>query len=140
VAIISETMARRYWPNEDPVGKRFRPEDSRTEAPWLAVAGVVRDVVDPLSPQMEAMFYRPYLQIRAQGMWLVVRTLADPANLSSALRNEVWTLDKDQPIPYLLTMEQEFSVDVAAAPSYAAARHLRCVIAASCGGSHLWRH
>ncbi|HKR12251.1 MAG TPA: ABC transporter permease [Pyrinomonadaceae bacterium] len=106
--VISETMARRYWPGEDPVGKRIgagriqRPED------WIQVVGVVKDVrqfeltAEP-RPQM-------YLSYRQAGFFaprdLVVKTDVDPASMAATVRKTVWEIDKDQPVSNIKTMEE----------------------------------
>lgn len=108
VVVISETMARRYWPGEDPVGKRIgagriqRPED------WIQIVGVVKDVrqfeltAEP-RPQM-------YLSYRQAGFFaprdLVVKTDVDPASLAATVRKTVWEIDKDQPVSNIKTMEE----------------------------------
>jgi putative ABC transport system permease protein len=108
VAIISETMARRYWPNEDPIGKRLgtgriqRPED------WTQVVGVVKDVRQfELTADAKPQMYLPYTQ---RGFFptddLVVKTDVDPASLASTVRNAVWEIDKDQPVSNIRTMEE----------------------------------
>lgn len=107
-AVIGETMARLYWPGQDPIGKRIgvgkieRPED------WTQVVGVVKDVrqlelmADP-KPQM----YLPYKQ---RGFFeprdLVVKTEVDPASLAATVRKAVWEIDKDQPVSNIRTMEE----------------------------------
>jgi putative ABC transport system permease protein len=108
VTVISETMARRYWPGEDPIGKRVglgrveRPED------WTQVVGVVKDVrqfeliADP-RPQM----YVPYKQSDFfEPRDLVVKTDVDPVSLAATVRNAVWEIDKDQPVSNIRTMEE----------------------------------
>jgi putative ABC transport system permease protein len=106
--VISETTARRYWPGQDPIGKRIatgriqRPED------WTQVVGVVKDVrqfeltADP-KPQM-------YLPYRQRGFFdardLVVKTDVDPASLAATVRKTVWEIDKDQPVSNIRTMEE----------------------------------
>ncbi len=113
--VISETMARRYWPGEDPVGKRIgagriqRPED------WIQVIGVVKDVrqfeltAEP-RPQM-------YLSYRQAGFFaprdLVVKTDVDPASMAATVRNAVWEIDKDQPVSNIKTMEEIFLDSIA---------------------------
>jgi putative ABC transport system permease protein len=108
VVMISEAMARRYWPGQDAVGKRIgagriqRPED------WFQVIGVVKDVrqfeltADP-RPQM-------YLSYRQMGFFpsddLVVKTNVDPASLAATVRNAVWEIDKDQPVSNIRTMDE----------------------------------
>ena len=106
--VISESMARRYWPGEDAVGKRIglgeiqRPED------WFQVIGVVKDVrqfeltADP-RPQMY-LTYRQASFFPAED--LVVKTNVDPASLAATVRNTVWEIDKDQPVSKIRTMEE----------------------------------
>jgi putative ABC transport system permease protein len=107
VAVISETMARRYWPGEEPVGKRLAIGKVRSPADLIQVIGVAKDVrqfeltADP-KPQM-------YLTYRQFGFFdlrdLVVKTDVDPASLAATVRNAVWEIDKDQPVSNIRTME-----------------------------------
>jgi predicted permease len=108
VVVISETMARRYWPNEDPIGKRIgtgriqRPED------WTQVVGVVKDVRQfELTADSKPQMYLPY---RQRGFFpsedLVVKTDVDPASMASTVRSAVWEIDKDQPVSNIRTMEE----------------------------------
>ena len=96
VAIVNEAMARRLWPNQDPVGKRFAPG---RKAPWLEIVGVVSDVksmslADP--PDLE--FYLPYKMSPAPSMSLVVRTTLDAQRLNSMLRATLRELDRELPV------------------------------------------
>jgi putative ABC transport system permease protein len=106
VAIINNTMARRYWPNENPLGKRLRRRGP-TERPWLTVVGIVGDVKHQgLTREPYAEVYVPYLQPSWGGQegpfpfprQLVVRGAADPQILVPALREQVWAVDKNQPV------------------------------------------
>ena len=107
VVVISETMARRYWPGEEAVGKRIAPGRVRTPEDWIQVVGVVKDVrqfelnADP-KPQM-------YLTYRQAGFFeprdFVVKTDVDPAGLAATVRKAVWEIDKDQPVSNIQTME-----------------------------------
>jgi putative ABC transport system permease protein len=107
VAVISETMARRYWPGEEPVGKRLAIGKVRSPEDLIQVIGVAKDVrqfeltADP-KPQM-------YLTYRQFGFFdlrdLVVKTDVDPASLAATVRNAVWEIDKDQPVSNIRTME-----------------------------------
>jgi len=108
VVVISETMARRYWPNEDPVGKRIALGRARSDEDWIQVIGVVKDVrqfeltAEP-RPQM-------YLSYRQAGLFeprdLVVKTDVEPTSLAATVRKAVWEIDKDQPVSNIQTMEQ----------------------------------
>ncbi|HEV2691204.1 MAG TPA: FtsX-like permease family protein, partial [Bryobacteraceae bacterium] len=107
VVIINETLARRYWPDgSDPIGQhlrlsaRFIPE----------IVGVVGDVKDfALNKQTSPAMYTSYLQIPEQKMSLVVRTVGDPASMIRAVKDQVWAVDKDQPMYKIRSMEQVIS-------------------------------
>jgi len=107
VAVVSETMARRVWPGEDPIGKRISAGRVRSQEDWIQVVGVVKDVrqfelnADP-KPQMY-LTYRQFGFFDAQD--LVVKTDVDPASMANAVRKAVWEIDKDQPVSNVRTME-----------------------------------
>jgi putative ABC transport system permease protein len=107
VVIINESLARRFFPGQDPVGKRVKGGSYESNMPWLSVVGVIRDVkhsaldADP-RPQM----YFPYLQRVDEEMTFVVHTGGDPLSLISAVRDEVWAIDKDQPVTDVRTLDQ----------------------------------
>lgn len=107
VAVISETMARTFWPGEDPVGKRFGIGEIESDESWINIIGVARDVRQlELTAEPKPQAYLTYLQF---GFFdprdLVVKTDVDPASLATAVRSAVWELDKDQPISNVQTME-----------------------------------
>jgi len=107
VAIISEGMAQRYWPDEDPLGRRIRPGGVVSLSPWLTIVGVVPDVKQELSaePPFPAL-YRPVRQSPQPFMFLLARTPADPNSLVPSLRKELALIDKDQPLAGVASMEQ----------------------------------
>ncbi|HYY55953.1 MAG TPA: ABC transporter permease [Pyrinomonadaceae bacterium] len=115
VVIINETMSRRFWPDEDPVGKRINL--GVPGSPWLTIAGVVRDVKHQgLDARPKSMMYFLHSQnaySKALGVWrqstLVVRTASDPLALSGAIKNAVQSIDKDLPVARIQTMEQVVS-------------------------------
>jgi putative ABC transport system permease protein len=102
--IVSESFARRYWPNEDPLGKRFRPA---TNNPFGTVIGVVGDVRN-VDPQQEALpaFYFPYGYIGMPGLVVVARTASQPESFAKALRTQVTQVDSDQPVYNVRTMSE----------------------------------
>jgi predicted permease len=103
-AIINEEMARRLWPEEDPLGKRF---SRRNEPPtWMTVVGVVRNVRQwsLYRPAISEM-YLPYPTDPSRWFFLTVRTTGDPLSLAGAVRREVFALDPDQPLTEVQTME-----------------------------------
>jgi len=108
--IINEAMARRYFPNEDPVGKRLQTGDPNPNAPWQTIVGVVGNVKYAGLKAAEAItMYAPYTTpdwvSSSRSMYLVVRTTHEPLSLSSALRQQVRALDQDLPVTKLKTME-----------------------------------
>jgi putative ABC transport system permease protein len=106
VVLVSESMARRYWPGEDPVGKRVRVVPSEAGAPWLTVVGVVGDVVQPrLGDDIEETWYVPYAQSLEPGtswtvmeIYLAVRTAIDPAVAVDSVKRAIWQVDKTLPV------------------------------------------
>ena len=108
VVVISETMARRYWPGEDAVGKRIGAGRIQSPEDLIQIVGVVKDVrqfeltAEP-RPQM-------YLSFRQAGFFaprdLVVKTEVEPASLAATVRKAVWEIDKDQPVSNIKTMEE----------------------------------
>ncbi len=117
VAIINQTLARRYWPNENPIGKRLKLGGAeRPNSPWLEIVGVVGDIkYSGLDAPPEMAMYEPYQQFPWSSMYLVVRTsghLDNPAAMTRSVQNVVWSLDKDVPVAHVRTMEQLFSESV----------------------------
>ena len=103
VALVNQTMAQRYWPNQDPVGKRFRRGSA--EAPLLEIIGVAHDskyiaVFEGSLP----FFYVPFTQAFSSMRFLQIRTLVDPATLNTRVEREIHALDPTMPVS-LQTME-----------------------------------
>jgi putative ABC transport system permease protein len=106
VAIINEAMARRCWPGQDPVGKRFGDGKGH----WLTVVGVIADLRQTSladAPDMES--YMPHVQSAEGDMALVVRTAVAPMRLAPAIRAAVRELDKDLPISEIGTLANSIS-------------------------------
>jgi len=115
VAIISESMAARFFPGEDPLGQRIKRGSSTAEFPWSTIVGIAADVKhSALEKQSRPHLYFSYPQSPFGYMALVVRTSASPESLSVAAQNAVWAVDKDQPVVNVKTMEQYLSTAVAA--------------------------
>jgi putative ABC transport system permease protein len=113
VVIINETMAKRFFPGEDPIGKRLDLGDAR-EPDWEEIVGVVGDVKHyGLNRETTAQTYEPHTQRPVSSMTLVARTSGDPASLSAAIRGEVLKIDKEQPVYDIRTLEQYFSTSIA---------------------------
>jgi predicted permease len=107
VAIVNETMARRFWPGESGVGKRFRASDAEANEPWTTVVGVVADMRrQGLEREPIAQVFWPHAQRPVAAMDLVVRTSADPAALAHAVREEIRALDRRVTVSRIGTLEQ----------------------------------
>ena len=107
--IINQSMARRYWPNEDAVGKRITFEDKPKEKDWMTVVGIVGDVKDkPDSKAAEMAFWWPVLQspVYVNAMSIVLRGSSDPAWLVNALREAVRQLDPTLAVADVRLMDQ----------------------------------
>ena len=113
VVIINETLARKHWPGQDPLGRRIRFYGPLEKAPWMEVVGVIKDVKHELNIPVTPEYYLPHAQDPWNAMILVARTTVDPASLSAALRQQVWTIDKDQPVFDVKTMQEVRSISVA---------------------------
>ena len=111
VALINETAARRYWPNESAIGKRIRTDP---ESPWRTIIGVAGDVRHyNLETDVSMQLYLPYKQVPTQMMTFVVRTKDNPSGQAAAVRNQIWAVDKDQPVYNVKTMQQLVTESVA---------------------------
>ncbi len=109
--IVSEVTARRLWPGQNPIGKRFGRGDPK-EPPY-EIAGVVGDVRVHLQRDPPMMVYvGPWIRSRAK-MTLVLRTTADPRAVIGALRAEIRSLDPEVPLANIRTMEEVVSGSVA---------------------------
>jgi predicted permease len=105
IAIINETMARTYWPGEDPIGKRFRFTVSK---PWLTVVGVTGDmrrhgIERGVAPQV----FRPHRQASEDMMDVIVRTASEPSTMAAAIRSEIESIDKTVAKFRIATVEHE---------------------------------
>jgi putative ABC transport system permease protein len=105
VAIIDESFARRFWPNQDPVGKRVKLGGGQSPNPWMTIVGVVAHVKHySLNAAGREFIYYPYLQSPARSMYLAVRASGDPTAITSAVRGEVNSIDPAQPVSEVRSM------------------------------------
>jgi putative ABC transport system permease protein len=106
VIIVNETLAKRFWPNGDAVGKHIRFTGSLDRNPWMEVVGVSGDVkhnmVTPITPD----FYLPLAQDTWNSMVLVARTRTQPLALAAPIRGEIQAIDRDQPVFDIYSMAQ----------------------------------
>ena len=106
--VIDEEFAKRYWPNEDAVGKRIRLGGTDPGAPVLTVLGVVGRVkMEGLGTDSKRVQgYFPFAQIPASVMTVIVKAAGDPNQLIAAVRQQVKNIDPDQPIYAIRTMDE----------------------------------
>lgn len=119
VAIISSQASQYYFPNQDPIGKNIRLGSPDNWSPWISVVGVVPDVMfQSLNNPPPMQVYTPHLQGLQVGrsfnnMILAVRTNVDPSSLTSAVKQQIWSLDKDQPVTNITTLSELVSDSLA---------------------------
>jgi putative ABC transport system permease protein len=117
VMVVNQALAKKFWPNEEAIGKRI--SFSMDEPKWYQIVGVVGNVKHRgLDTEEKPEIYVPFLQPlfrdgTVPSMYVVVRTIGEPAAITGLLRNEVSAIDRDQPISSVLTMEQRISDSVA---------------------------
>jgi putative ABC transport system permease protein len=112
VAIINSTMATRFFPDEDPIGKRIQLTDRVKigSQVYREIIGIVADVKsNALDQQSHPQTYEPYTLEPFPSMTLVVRAAGDPIGLGESIRREVFQLDREQPIFGIVTLERLIS-------------------------------
>lgn len=106
VVLINETMARRFWPNENPIGKRLKQGWPEQTTPWREVVGVVGDVkLQGVIEQTPLHIYLPISQNSITSMYLAVRTQVDPQSLAAPIQGAVHAVDSQFPLYEVRTME-----------------------------------
>lgn len=111
VFVINQTMARRFWPGQDPIGKRIQIVGADTLG---TVVGVVGDAKHEwLSEEQRPQIYNCYSQSPGFFATVVVRTNVEPMSISQAVREAVWKVDKDQPVWKVRTLESLLAYNVA---------------------------
>lgn len=117
--IINESLARTHWPDGDPLGARLKLGRADSESPWYTVVGIVGDVRQTaLDQPAQPTVYFALAQTPAAipFMWpqhLLVRTDGDPMALAAAVRAAVWSVDADQPVASIRSMEEIFDAELA---------------------------
>jgi len=112
VAIVNQSLAHKMWPGEDPIGKRIRRARSADREPWRTVIGVVPDLLlYGFSERKRDGFFLPVTQVGTVRLSYVIRTAADPLSLVPMVRAEVAALDKDTPIYFVRTMQDNVAED-----------------------------
>jgi putative ABC transport system permease protein len=110
VIVINQSMARRWWPNESPLGKRIKQGFPQSKTPYREIVGVVGDVKQdgPDTRQLEEVFY-PEAQNTDNAMTMVVRTAGDPLSMAATVEKEIHALDSNLPVARVQPMTQYFS-------------------------------
>jgi predicted permease len=117
VAVINETMARQYWPGQNPIGRRFKLGDPQDDLPWIQIVGVVADVRQMgLDEPVKAEMYFPFRQ--DDSPWyaprdLAIRTSGDTSSVVGSVRAIVHEVDPDQPISNVATMSDVLGTEAA---------------------------
>ena len=107
VAVVSERMAQRYLPGEEPIGKRIKFGDINSKNPWMTIVGVVADVKQQVwDRQPRPTVYVPYSQVPVRSTGIAIRATHDPLALAAAVRAEVRNLDRNLAIYELKTLDQ----------------------------------
>jgi putative ABC transport system permease protein len=114
VAIINDVAARKFWPGEDPLGKKIKRGRPESKNPWVTIVGIVgsgtqNSLRDPAQPEI----YTPYLQNTSGTFTLVTRTSTDARTLAPSIRKEVWATDKDLPVSNMKLMDELIANSVA---------------------------
>ena len=105
VAVVSRTFAERFWPGEEPIGKRFRVTSDGADTPWISVVGVSGDVIHQWVMRRNApTFYRPFVQSPGGDLAFAVRTSGDPEALGGSVRRALAAVDADQPVYKLASL------------------------------------
>jgi putative ABC transport system permease protein len=113
VIVIDQTLARRFFPGQDPVGKHLQiPDATRLAREIVGVVGAVRDT--GFDQQPRSTIYLPSLQSPDQTMTLVVRTAFPPNSILPAIKNAIWSVDKNQPVFEVRSMDEIISGIVSA--------------------------
>lgn len=114
VALIDETMVRRFFPNTDPIGRHIKPGPRESKAPWLTIVGVVGNIkTEGFEKPDQPHIYLPIFQNPGYSMAVYVRTEGNPAGFAQAVRQQVQAVDPDLPLFGERTMDDLVSASLA---------------------------
>ncbi|HEV2491620.1 MAG TPA: ABC transporter permease [Terriglobia bacterium] len=105
VVVIDDNLARQYWPNQDPIGRRLRRGNN---APWHTIVGVVGHTMQSalVGDSGKGVCFYPILQQPIEQAFLIAKTKTDPVSMGNSIRTAVASVDPGQPVAGLETMEQ----------------------------------
>jgi predicted permease len=110
VAIVNQTMANRFWPNADPIDRRFRLASADNSREWFTVIGVAPDLhlfgIDPGNSQASPAAFVPYAYQESLSTGLTIRVAGDPASITSATRETIRASDPNIPVYWIRTLEE----------------------------------
>jgi len=107
VVIVDDDLAERYWPGVSPIGRRLALPGLTPPGEWLQVVGVVESLaIEGLSDYPERRLYLPYPQVPTGSLEIVEQTAGAPLGAAASLRQTVWSIDPQIPIPKLRDMEE----------------------------------
>ena len=112
VAIVNQSFAKKYWPDGDALGKRFRIVDDRsTKGPWLTVVGVVPNILQNFRNYLERdpLIYVPFSELPQRQVFLVARTAVPPATLADTFRREVQKIDANLPVYQVRSLDNQIA-------------------------------
>ncbi|HZS46965.1 MAG TPA: ABC transporter permease, partial [Blastocatellia bacterium] len=114
VAVISEDMANRFWPNQDPIGQKVRLEPGSNVGNWMTIVGIVGKVSYSWADNgPRPTLYMPQTQRAQYGLVLAIRTPGDPMAIIPAVREQVRQIDSDAPLFEIRSMEEQIALDLA---------------------------
>jgi putative ABC transport system permease protein len=126
VAIINQALATRYFPGENPLGKRIKIDEASEE--WQTIVGITASMHHSgLGADADPEIFSPYLQNPWTTMAFLVRTRGNPEDLSAAVRSQLWAIEKEQPISRMSTMDRILADSLAG-------RRLNLILLASFAG------
>lgn len=108
VAIISSSVAKRYWPDSDPIGAVVRFNAADPTSPWTTVVGITGDVKNPVGLDFQAHAYRPLAQSNVGGTTIMIRSSGNPMDLAASVRREIGAFLPN--IPEVSTVSLESAV------------------------------
>jgi predicted lysophospholipase L1 biosynthesis ABC-type transport system permease subunit len=105
VAVVTQSVAQRFWPNSSPIGQRIKLGSA--DSPWITVIGISGDVIrDWLTDQPAHLVYVPYTQYAPRSTTFVIRTTGDPDGLARAAQAGIRKVDQDLPILAVKSMNR----------------------------------
>lgn len=111
VAVVNQAFANRYWPGEEPVGKRFRLIRDKTPKDWITVVGMVPDILQNTSrAEIDPVMFLPYRLDSRTWMSVLVRTQVPPSSVAQAVRLAIREVDADLPVRNVRTLDEEIAM------------------------------